>query len=167
MGIVVKALEEQDIPEKVRVMNEAWQYAHETWGKGYYPEEAHEFDMSLNNEERFRASMENEHGFFFIAIVDGKIAGSVRGEMFGESGFAMVRNIAMHPEYHRMGAGRALMEHAIDYLTAKGCHKISLNTSRVLMPAINLYMNMGFVPEAYLRKQWWGLDFIYMSKWLK
>jgi ribosomal protein S18 acetylase RimI-like enzyme len=58
------------------------------------------------------------------------------------------------------------MEHAVDYLKAKGCHKVSLHTQSVLMPAINLYMKMGFVPEAYLRNQWWGMNFIYMSKWL-
>jgi GNAT superfamily N-acetyltransferase len=166
MGIEIRAMEEQDIPETIRVMREAWHYAHETWGKGYYPEEAHEFDMAMNNEERFTAAMENEHGFFFIAVADGKIAGSIRGEIFGSSGYAMIRNMAVHPSHFRKGAGEALMHHTIEYLKAKGCHKVSLNTTRVLVPAINLYLKMGFVPEAFLRKQWWGVDFIYMSKWL-
>ncbi|MFO7619486.1 MAG: GNAT family N-acetyltransferase [Thermoplasmata archaeon] len=165
MKITVRAVEEQDIPDAIRVMKEAWEYAHNTRG-GDYPEEAHEFDMSLNTVERFTAVMEDEHGFFFIALVDGKIAGSIRGEMFGKSGFAMIRNIAIHPNHLRKGAGKALMEHAMDYLKAAGCHKVSLNTLQALIPAINLYLKMGFVPEAYLRKQWWGMDFIYMSKWL-
>ncbi len=166
MALEVRAIEEQDIEETVRVMKEAWTYAHETWGRGFYPEEAHEFDMAMNNMERFTAAMENEHGFFFIALVDGRIAGSIRGEIFGESGYAMIRNIAVHPDHFRKGAGTALMRHALDYLKARGCHKVSLNTTRVLVPAINLYLRMGFVPEAYLRKQWWGVDFICMSLWL-
>ncbi len=166
MGIVVRTAEEEDIAEIARVMKESWQYSHETWGKGFYPEEAHEFDLSLCNTDRFMLAMDDENGFFFIAVVDGRIAGSIRGEMWGNSGFAMIRSIAVHPDFHRMGAAKALMQHALDYLKAAGCHKVSLNTLQVLVPAINLYLKMGFVPEAYLRKQWWGVDFIYMSKWL-
>jgi hypothetical protein len=34
------------------------------------------------------------------------------------------------------------------------------------MPAVNLYMRLGFVPEAYLRREWWEVDFLKMSLWL-
>ncbi|MBA3045908.1 MAG: GNAT family N-acetyltransferase [Candidatus Thermoplasmatota archaeon] len=165
MGIEIRAMEEQDIPETIRVMKEAWVHSYESIEERYYPREAHDFDMSLNTVERYTGSMEYEYGFFFIAEVDGKIAGSIRGEIIGKSGFGMIRNIAVHPNYLRKGTGRALMEHAVDYLKAEGCHKVSLNTMPVLLPAINLYLKMGFVPEAYLAKQWWGVDFIYMSLW--
>ncbi len=36
----------------------------------------------------------------------------------------------------------------------------------MLIPAINLYLKFGFVPEAFLRKEWWNVDFIKMSLWL-
>jgi ribosomal protein S18 acetylase RimI-like enzyme len=166
MAIIVRALEEQDILETIRVKNEAWEHVHRHSGDGEYPEEAHRFDLSINNAERFAAAMEDENSFFFIGLVDGTIAGSVRGEVFGNSGYAIIRNIAVHPGRYRQGVGGALMQHTLDYLRARGCHKVSLNTRAVLVPAINLYLKMGFVPEAYLRKQWWGLDFIYMSMWL-
>jgi len=166
MSITVRALEEEDIDETIKVMKEAWEYAYETWEKGYYPREGHDFDMSLNTPERYTASMEYEFGFFFIAKLDGKIVGSIRGEIVGASGFGMIRNIAVHPDYQGKGAGRALMNHALDYLKGQGCHKVSLNTFPVLIPAINLYLKTGFIPEAYMAKQWWGVDFIYMSIWL-
>ena len=167
MSVTVRALEEPDIDETIQVMKEAWDYTYETWEKGHYPIEAHDFDMSLNTHERYTAGMDYEHGFFFIAEIDGKIAGSIRGEIIGASGFAMIRNIAVHPDFQGNGAGRALMEHAMEYLKGQGCHKISLHTQAFLIPAINLYLKIGFVPEAYLAKQWWGCDFIYMSKWIK
>ena len=167
MSINVRALEEPDIDETIQVMKEAWDYAYETWEKDYYPKEGHDFDMSLNTHERYTAGMDYEHGFFFIAELDGKIIGSIRGEIIGASGFAMIRNIAVHPDSQRKGGGEALMEHAVEYLKAQGCHKISLHTFPVLIPAVNLYLKTGFVPEAYLAKQWWGCDFIYMSKWIK
>ena len=167
MQIEIIALEEPDIEETIQVMKEAWEFAYETWEKGYYPREGHDFDMSLNTPERYTASMEYEHGFFFIAKLDGKIIGSIRGEIVGASGFAMIRNIAVHPDYYKKGAGMALMEHALEYLKGQGCHKVSLHTFPVLIPAINLYQKTGFVPEAYLAKQWWGVDFILMSIWFK
>ena len=166
MTIIVRALEEPDIEETIQVMKDAWNYAYETWEKGHYPIEAHDFDMSLNTSERYTAGMEYELGFFFIAEMNGKIIGSIRGEIVGASGFAMIRNIAVHPESQRKGGGEALMEHAIEYLKGQGCHKISLHTQSFLIPAVNLYLKIGFIPEAYLAKQWWGCDFIYMSLWL-
>jgi ribosomal protein S18 acetylase RimI-like enzyme len=167
MNVRVRALEEPDIEETIRVMKEAWTDSYESLESDYYPREAHEFDMGLNTAERYTASMEYEYGFFFIAEADGRIAGSIRGEIIGKSGFAMIRNIAVHPDFHRNGIGQALMEHTLEYLKAKGCHKVSLNTMPVLLPAIGLYLKLGFVPEAYLAKQWWGVDFICMSKWFE
>ena len=69
MTIIVRALEEPDIDETIEVMKEAWNYAYDTWEKGHYPIEAHDFDMSLNTPERYTATMEYEHGFFFIAEI--------------------------------------------------------------------------------------------------
>ncbi len=166
MTVTVRALEEPDIDETIQVMKEAWNYAYDTWEKGNYPQEAHDFDMSLNTPERYTASMEYEHGFFFIAELDKKIIGSIRGEIIGASGFALIRNIAVHPKFHSKGGGRALMEYTLDYLKGQGCHKVSLHTQVALIPAINLYLKIGFIPEAYLAKQWWGMDFILMSIWL-
>ena len=166
MEISIRPLKEEEIEEAIKVLKEAWQYSYETWEKGYYPWEAHEFDMGMNTAENYKKAIEDEHGFFFTARIDGKIAGSIRGQIFGDSGYALIRNIAVHPDHHRKGCGKALMEKALEHLKDMGCHKVSLHTFPVLVPAINLYMKMGFVPEAYLAKQWWGVDFIFMSKWL-
>jgi ribosomal protein S18 acetylase RimI-like enzyme len=35
----------------------------------------------------------------------------------------------------------------------------------MLKPAINLYKKLGFVEEAILKKHYWKMDFILMSKW--
>lgn len=164
--ITVRKLREKDIRETIRIMKEAWNYSYDTWEKDYYPKEAHEFDLSKNTPENYRKYIGDESAFSFIALVDGKIAGKISCEIIGKSGFSMIRNIAVHPDYHRQGVGQKLMETAIGHLEKCGCHKVSLNTMPVLIPAINLYMKNGFVPEAYLAKQWWGVDFILMAKWL-
>jgi ribosomal protein S18 acetylase RimI-like enzyme len=166
MEIVIRELDENDIAETIRVMLEAWNYSYEKWEKGYYPPEAHEFDTSQNTPENFRKYIGNPTMFCYIALADGKIAGKISGQIIGNSGFGMIRNIAVHPDFHRQSVGKRLMGRALERFAELGCHKVSLNTLPVLIPAINLYMKMGFVPEAYLSKQWWGVDFIYMSKWL-
>ncbi|MFQ6089727.1 MAG: GNAT family N-acetyltransferase [Candidatus Methanofastidiosia archaeon] len=70
------------------------------------------------------------------------------------------------PRFQRNGIGSSLLDTVVRYCRKKGCHKISLNTLPVLRPALNFYLKKGFVPEAFLRKQWWKVDFIFMSKWL-
>ena len=167
MEIEVRELEEQDIVETIRVMKEAWNYSYETWEKDYYPIQAHEFDLSQNTPENYRKYIGDRTTFCFIAKVNGIIAGKISGQIIGNSGFGMIRSIAVHPDFHRKGVGRKLMDHALKHFVERGCHKVSLNTLPVLIPAINLYLKTGFVPEAYLAKQWWGVDFILMCKWLK
>lgn len=166
MDIKVRELEEQDIEETIGVMEEAWNYSYETWEKDYYPMEAHDFDLSQNTVENYRKYLGDEATFCFIACVDGKVAGRIAGQIIGKSGFGMIRSFAVHPDYHRKGVGNKLMDKAIAHLQKNGCHKVSLYTLPVLIPAINLYLKSGFVPEAYLAKQWWGVDFILMCKWL-
>jgi ribosomal protein S18 acetylase RimI-like enzyme len=166
MDIIISQLEERDIEETVHVMNEAWNYSYETWEKDYYPMEAHDFDLSQNTIENYRKYLGDESTFCFIARINGKVAGKIAGQIIGKSGFSMIRNIAVHPDYHRKGVGKKLIETAIGHLQKKGCHKVSLYTLPVLIPAINLYLKNGFVPEAYLAKQWWGVDFILMCRWI-
>ncbi len=166
MKVTIRRMRNKDIEGTIKAMRVAWDYSYETWEKDYYPREAHEFDLSQNTPENWDKSLADPCYFAFIALADGKIAGKVSGQVIGNSGFGMIRNIAVHPKYHRKGIGRMLVDAAINHLEKKGCHKVSLNTLPVLIPAINLYLKSGFVPEAYLAKQWWGVDFIYMSRWL-
>ncbi|MCK4439716.1 GNAT family N-acetyltransferase [Candidatus Bathyarchaeota archaeon] len=70
------------------------------------------------------------------------------------------------PTYQKDSIGKALLEKVIEHCRAEGCHKITLYTLPFLIPAINLYLKYGFVPEAYLHKEWWNVDFMKMSKWL-
>ncbi len=166
MDIEIRPMAAGDIPGTIKAMREAWDHSYETWEKGYYPIEAHEFDMSQNTAENLRKKLDDAQYFSFIALADGRIAGRISGDIFGNSGYGMIRNIAVHPDFHRLGIGKKLLDRAVAHFEGKGCHKVSLNTLPVLIPAINLYLKSGFVPEAYLARQWWGVDFIYMSKWL-
>jgi ribosomal protein S18 acetylase RimI-like enzyme len=70
------------------------------------------------------------------------------------------------PNYRRKGIGRSLMEEYIKESKLKEAHKVSLNTTTTLKPAIRLYIELGFIPEGFLRKHARGTDIIIYSKFL-
>jgi len=141
----------------------------DSWEKnelGTYPRKALEFDMARHSAENYRESLKADLDFAFVAEDEERIVGVAMGKLVGESGLARLDWIGVHPNHQRKGTGKALLEKVVDYCEAKGCHKITLNTMPALVPAINLYLRAGFVPEAYLHEEWWKVDFIKMSKWL-
>lgn len=101
-----------------------------------------------------------------VAEKNKAIVGIAFGEVVGESGLARLGWIGVHPKHQRQGIGKALLNEFVKKCKQKGCHKVTLYTLPVLIPAMNLYLKYGFVPEAYLRKEWWKVDFIKMSLWL-
>lgn len=144
------------------IMLDCW----EKYGKDYYPKKALDFDISVHSPKYYRDFLKVETNFVFIAEEDNKIVGVAKGMIIGESGLARLGWIGVHPTRQNLGIGKALLEKVIEHCRTKGCHKITLHTLPVLIPAVNLYLKCGFVPEAYLHKEWWNVGFIKMSKWL-
>ena len=164
---MIRAMTVNDIDDFIRVtkecLQEMWEYA-----KGYYPKRALEFDLNEEKREEYVKNLQNKDCYFIVNERDrgGEIVGAAKGMIYDGSGYSLLGWIGIHPSKRRKGYGKELLNGVIEHCKKRGCHKISLNTLPVSIPAINLYLKMGFVPESYLRKQWWGVDFIVMSKWL-
>lgn len=165
--VLVRRMQPQDVVEASKVLCHVMQDAWKRYEKGYYPKRALEFDLSVNSPERLREKLAKPERLMLVAEKDGRIVGTAFGEIIGESGLARLGWIGVHPEHQHQGVGKALLKEFIKRCKGKGCHKITLYTLPVLIPAMNLYLKSGFVPEAYLRKEWWGVDFIRMSLWLE
>lgn len=146
-----------------RILVDSW----ERYEKDYYPRRALEHDLSSRTPEHYKNQLEDPSRFTFVAEEGGKLVGIASGEILGIPGLARLGTIGIHPGHQRSGVGKALMEKVVKHCEKKGCHKITLYTLPVLIPAINLYLRFGFVPEAYLREEWWAVDFIKMSLWLR
>jgi len=144
------------------IMLDCW----EKYEKDYYPKKALDFDISVHSPKCYQDSLKVETNFAFVAEEDTEIVGIANGRLVGESGLAILGWIGVHPNHQNKGIGKALLEKVIEHFRTEGCHKITLYTLPVLIPAVNLYLKHGFVPEAYLHKEWWKVDFIKMSKWL-
>lgn len=156
----------EDVEQVSKITEETMLDGWERHEMDYYPREALDFDISMQSAENLVESLNDETSFTFVADKKKSILGVVAGRLFVESGLARVEWIGVHPNCQRKGIGEALLRKVIRYCRDKGCHKLTLYTLPVTIPAINLYLKLGFFPEAYLSREWWNVDFIKMSKWL-
>jgi ribosomal protein S18 acetylase RimI-like enzyme len=93
-----------------------------------------------------------------VAELDHRLAGSVTLYLDGShsfpeawpTGWAMVRLLAVHPEYRHQGIGRALMEECIRRCRQAKVAVIGLHTTEAMDIARQMYERIGFVrfPES-------------------
>jgi len=168
--VVVREVKLEDAEESARVSAETMQDSWDRYERDYYPRKALEFDMSLHVSQNYRKMVQELNDFLFVAEENDKIVGVATGIVLrgheNVGGLARLGWICVSPSQQGKGIGKALPNHVLEYCKQQKCHKITLYTLPVLAPALNLYLKFGFVPEAYLHKEWWGIDFIKMSKWL-
>lgn len=167
----IRPMKASDAEEAARVSAETMQVTWNQYEKGFYPKKALEFDISQFSSEYLVKMIEKAHNFLFVAEEKGKIVGVAVGEILRgyekTGGLARLAWICVHPSRQHNGIGRALLNHVLEHCREQKCHKITLNTLQVLIPALDLYFRTGFIPEAFLRKEWWKVDFIKMSLWLE
>ena len=166
----VRRMSLEDIEDAVSIFVTSFEDSWNRHERDYYPRKALEFDFSRITPEYCKKRIQESNDFLFVAEENGKIAGAAIGGIQRgnekEGGLALLTCICVHPSHQRKGLGETLLNHVLEYCKQQRCHKITLYTLPVLLPAMNLYLKLGFVPEAYLRKEWWNIDYLKMSKWL-
>ena len=86
---------------------------------------------------------------------DGEIAGVGALRELGD-GNGEVKSMRTHPDHLRSGVAARLLDHMIAEATARGLHRLSLETGRgpAFEPALALYRKRGFVDgEAFSQYQ--------------
>ena len=161
----------EDAEKAARVSAQAMKDSWNRFEKSCYPKKALEFDLSQHSAENYVKMISRAYNFLFVAEEKGIIAGVAVGEILRgyekTGGLARLSWICVTPLKQQKGVGKALLNNVIEHCRAQKCHKITLYTLPVSIPALNLYFRTGFVPEAFLRKEWWEVDFIKMSLWLE
>ncbi len=84
-------------------------------------------------------------GLFFVALVDGAVAGTVMGGYDGHRGW--LYSVAVHPNQRQQGLGAALVRFAEAALTARGCLKINLQIRGGNESVAAFYESLGYVVE--------------------
>jgi ribosomal protein S18 acetylase RimI-like enzyme len=79
---------------------------------------------------------------FLVAVVDGRIVGSVMAGYEGHRGW--INYLGTAPEQRRRGIGRALMGEAERLLKERGCPKINLQVRTGNREVVAFYRAIGF-----------------------
>ena len=104
------------------------------------------------SEKSITQELQNDYSLWVVALEDDRLLGYVGSQSsYGESD---MMNIAVHPEYRRVGIARSLIEYLIDELNRRGCHSLSLEVRASNAPAIGLYEKLGF-QQVGLRKNYY------------
>lgn len=118
-----------------------------------------------------------EAGNLYVALCGEKIAGTViflyeQGEAYRTADWQIdfdvpviiIHILAVHPDYMRCGAAKALLEYAADLGRSQGIKAIRLDAFEENMPAARLYEECGFSCRGLVDL---GLEEIYGLKWYK
>jgi GNAT superfamily N-acetyltransferase len=92
----------------------------------------------------------------FTAHLDGELVGVIRCSF--PTGTCQVDRMAVDPDRHRRGVGRALVEHAISRARRAGVTKVWVQTTPKLEAVQTLYRSLGFRESGHLRAHYWGED---------
>lgn len=94
------------------------------------------------SEDGIKEELENENSHFLAAVSDEKVIGYIGvQEIAGE---AYVTNVAVRPEYRRMGLGERLICRAGEDARKRECTFISLEVRKSNTAAIELYKKEGY-----------------------
>lgn len=84
-------------------------------------------------------------GLFFVALAGNAVVGTVLAGYDGHRGW--LYSVAVHPSRRRQGLGAALVLHAEDALTARGCMKINLQIVSANESVKTFYESLGYATE--------------------
>lgn len=94
------------------------------------------------SENSIASELKNPLSLWLVALADSKVVGYVGSQsVIGESD---MMNVAVDPNYRRMGIAYRLIEALIAALAEKDNHSLALEVRASNTPAIALYGKMGF-----------------------
>ena len=92
-----------------------------------------------------RKKLAVDRDLFFVAVVDGQVAGTVMGGYDGHRGW--IYSVAVAPSQQRRGIGRALIERLEEELSARGCLKVNLQVRACNEGVVAFYKKLGYSVE--------------------
>src|SRR5438045_2910635 len=109
------------------------------WIEKYFVVEEHDLEQLSNPEE----NIIDKGGEILFAICEEEVAGVCALINTGEYEFELAK-MAVSPRFRGKQIGNKLGKYAIETAKLSGAKRIWLESNRILTPAINLYMKLGF-----------------------
>lgn len=92
--------------------------------------------------EDIQKKLDFQPELFFIALLDGKLIGSVMVGYEGHRGW--LNYLAVSPDCPKQGYGKKLVNKAIDELKKIGCLKVNVQVRKNNISAVEFYKHLGF-----------------------
>ncbi|MDO9548073.1 MAG: ribosomal protein S18-alanine N-acetyltransferase [Candidatus Marinimicrobia bacterium] len=90
----------------------------------------------------FKHELYNPVSFFYILKIQDKLVGYVIFWIFKDE--AYIANIAIHPDYRKLGFGEQLLNWTFDFCRKEGALTLSLEVNEINEAARQLYNKKGF-----------------------
>ena len=164
--MLIREMNKDDIKACVDISHRARKESWERYEKETYPQKLFEDELRHYSAETFSRFVEGDNSFAFVSVEQERVIGLAIGRI-QEGGLDDLSWICTDPHSQGEGTGKELLSQVIQHCKDKGCHKIFAYTFPSLAPAVSFYLKSGFIQEAHLRKHWYQMDFLIMSKWLE
>ncbi len=89
--------------------------------------------------------LEADDDLFFVALADGEVVGTILAGYDGHRGW--LYSVAVAASHRHRGIGAALVGHAEQALTARGCMKINLQIADGNEGVVGFYESLGYAVE--------------------
>ena len=98
-----------------------------------------------NPVEDIQKKLDFQPELFFIALLDGKLVGSIMVGYEGHRGW--LNYLAVLPSFQKRGYGKKLVKKAIIELRKIGCLKLNLQVRKSNTTVVEFYKHLGFKEE--------------------
>lgn len=132
MNVNVSLMDENDIDGVLEISNLSFS---SPWSRSSYEQE-----------------LNNSLAQYFVAKLDNKIIGFVGTWIIVDE--SHITNVAVHPDYRKLGIASKLIEELISYCDSKNCIAYTLEVRAGNKPAISLYEKHGFKIDG-VRKEYY------------
>ena len=87
--------------------------------------------------------------FYTAESATGKLCGTTAAQIKDDSDYGVVHMVCVHRDQKGKGLSRPVCTAVLEFMYAEGVKEISLSTDDFRIPAISLYISLGFLPYLY------------------
>ena len=110
------------------------------WGAAFGYQVAHNAPDAV-----VRKKLAAAEGLFFVAVADGRVAGTAMGGYDGHRGW--LYTVAVDPRLRRRGVGTALVRRVEAELASRGCANVNLQVRADNAAVVAFYERLGYRVE--------------------
>ena len=97
--------------------------------------------------DRYLLDLERREGSRVVSHSGTIVAATFADRGMTSREFGVLDHVATHPLHRTKGLGRVVCTSVMKFLVARGCPAVTLWSDDWRLPAIKLYLSLGFIPE--------------------